>query len=209
MKRQAAILALAGAGGVAWWLSRRQEGEGVYAPVDLGILDLGSVLGGDDGGGSGDAGGPGSAGGVDIGGFLPALGQAENPGGGLWTKNPYSTASGKYQFVKATWTGLGGDWGDDPTQAFGGLRPSEAEQDAMAARLTAGNANLLSRAGAAVTSASLYAAHIFGPSKAARVLNSDPSTPLADLVGAHTAAINPALGTTVSSFLDYLARKVG
>lgn len=34
-KRQVAILAIAGAGGLAWWLSRQQDGGGI-APVDLG-----------------------------------------------------------------------------------------------------------------------------------------------------------------------------
>jgi hypothetical protein len=203
-KRQVALFALAGAGGLAWWLARRADGGGVYAPLDLSYAGLVGDSGGGDPGAGGDTGG----GGVPAG-YLPSLSSAEDPGGGLYAKNPYSSASGKYQFLKSTWTALGGDWGPNPSAAFGGLQPSEAEQDAMAAKLTAGNANLLGHYGAAVNSISLYAAHIFGPKTAAVALTSDPATPLASLVGASTVAKNPALGQTVASFMDYLARKVG
>lgn len=198
-KRHAAILGLvAGGGALAWWISQQQDGGGVYAPIDL-------SYGGD--GDPGDAGGAGTS--IGSPGYLAALQAAEDPQGGLYAKNPYSSASGLFQFTKATWTALGGDWGDDPTKAFGGLTPSADEQTAMAQKLTAGNASILGRAGVAVDNLSLYAAHIFGPGTAAKVLGSDPSTPLASLVGASTAAKNPALGSTVSSFMDYLTRKVG
>lgn len=203
--RQVELLALViGGGGLAWWLSQ-QNGTSVYAPLDLSGLDLLSA--GDSGG---DAGGDSSGGGaVDSGGYLAALSQAEDPSGDPFAKNPYSSASGLYQFTKATWTALGGAWGSDPTKAFGGLTPSTDEQTARAQQLTDGNASLLTRAGAAVNSLTLYAAHIFGPSTAAKVLNADPSTPLANLVGGSTVAKNPALGSTVASFVDYLTRKVG
>lgn len=205
-KRAIAILALAG-GGAAWW-ALRQGGGGIYAPIDLSSVDLfGSDPGGAGGSDAGDSGGAGSAD------YLPALASAEDPGGGLYTKNPYSSASGKYQFTKATWTGLGGDWGADPSQAFGGLQPSEAEQDAMAAKLTAANASVLGKIGVGVSNVTLYAAHILGAGGAAKslpgILNSDPSTPLTAFLAPSTVAKNPALGSTVGSFLDYLTRKVG
>lgn len=188
-RREVALVALIAGGGLAWWLSQAQDGGGVYAPVNL------DYTGVDPGGGSGD--------------FLSRLSAAEDPTGNPYAKNPRSSASGSYQFTKATWTALGGDWGDDPTQAFGGLQPSPEEQTARAQMLTAGNASVLSRAGLAVDNLTLYAAHIFGPGRAARVLAADPATSLASLVGASTAAKNPALGKTVSSFTSYLERKVG
>jgi Transglycosylase-like domain len=199
MDRQTLVSAalIAGGGALAWWLTQK-AGPGVYAPIDLE-----TALGGQ------NAGAGGALDGSDVSSYLARLSAAEDPSGDLYAKNPYSSASGLYQFTKATWTALGGDWGPDPTQAFGGLTPSADEQTAMAAKLTAGNASILDRAGQAITDAALYAAHIFGPSRASQVLGADPSTPLADLVGSSTVAKNPALGSTVSSFLDYLARKVG
>lgn len=203
-KRAIALLALAG-GGAAWWVLRQGGSGGIYAPIDLSATDLFG-----DGGASGDASTSDAATSPD---YLPALSNAEDPGGGLYTKNPYSTASGKYQFTKATWTSLGGDWGTDPSQAFGGLQPSEAEQDAMAAKLTAANASVLDKIGVDVSNVTLYAAHILGAGGAAKslpgILNSDPSTPLTAFLAPSTVAKNPALGSTVGSFLDYLTRKVG
>lgn len=205
-KRAIALLALAG-GGAAWWVMR-QGGGGVYAPIDLsstGLFDGSGGLDSPSGGDGGDS--------VGSPGYLPALANAEDPGGGLYTKNPYSTASGKYQFTQATWTGLGGDWGTDPSKAFGGLMPSEEEQDAMAAKLTAANSSLLTKLGIDVSNVTLYAAHILGAGATTRqlpgILSSDPSTPLTAFMAASTVAKNPALGSTVGSFLDYLTRKVG
>ncbi len=199
MDRQqlAAAALVAGGGALVWWITQK-AGPGVYAPVDLGTALEGPFPG------AGAA-----LDGSDVSAYLARLSAAEDPSGDLYAKNPYSSASGLYQFTKATWTALGGDWGPDPTQAFGGLRPSADEQTARAQQLTAGNASILDRAGQAINSLTLYAAHIFGAGKAARVLGADPSTQLADLVGPSTVAKNPALGSTVSSFLDYLARKVG
>jgi hypothetical protein len=198
-RRVATVAALAGGGALLWWLTEK-AGPGVYAPVDLGLALAG---------GQGGPWGPQDTGAGST--YLSRLSAAEDPSGGLYVKNPYSSASGLYQFEKKTWTALGGDWGPDPSQAFGGLRPSADEQTAMAAKLTASNGAILAKAnpGQAISDAMLYAAHIFGVGKVAPVMAADPSTKLADLVGASTVAKNPALGSTVSSFLDYLARKVG
>ena len=201
MDRQQLVAAalIAGGGALAWWITQK-AGSGVYAPIDLG-----TVLEGQNAGAGGGSDGSG------LSSYLAKLSAAEDPSGGLYVKNPYSSASGLYQFTQGTWTALGGDWGPDPSQAFGGLTPSADEQTAMAAKLTASNASILAKLnpGQAITDALLYAAHIFGVGKVAPVMGADPATPLADLVGASTVAKNPALGSTVSSFLDYLARKVG
>lgn len=192
-KRLALAGLLMGGGAFAWWLSR-QDGGGLYAPIDLDYSGFTPDDGGDDVAQSSN--------------YLTRLSLAEDPNQGLYTKNPYSTASGRYQFTKATWTGLGGDWGDDPTKAFGGLRPTEEEQTRRAQQLTSGNAKILKRAGLPVTDTGLYGVHIFGP-KAVKALSADASTSLAEIFGQHTVAINPALGQTVGSFLAYLQHKVG
>lgn len=126
-------------------------------------------------------------------------------GGDLAARNPRSTASGKYQFTRDTWVRLGGAWGSDPTRPFGGLAPSEAEQDARFAKLTAQNAAGLQRAGLAVTNATLYAAHFLGVSKAIRVLTAPASTNLAALVGSAVMAANPQLrGFTAADFRRWI-----
>lgn len=224
-KRGLALLVLAGGGAAAWWISR-QGGAGIYAPVDLGQLgvfdwpDWTAWTGGD---AAGDAGGGGDG---DVAplpitstgsssNYLAQLQRAEDPGGGLYVKNPMpgQTASGKYQFTKATWTTLGGDWGSDPTKAFGGLFPSEAEQDAMAAKLTASNASVLTRIGVGVSNAMLYAAHFLGPGRTAsalpQILNADRSASLTNFLPANVVKLNPAIGKTVGSFLDYFTAKMG
>lgn len=113
--------------------------------------------------------------------------------GDLAAKNPRSSASGKYQFTRDTWLRLGGRWGNDPNRPFGGLNPSEAEQDARFAKLTRSNAGGLARAGLAATTAALYAAHFLGVAGAIRVLTAPPSTRLASLVGSKVIAANPHL----------------
>lgn len=126
-------------------------------------------------------------------------------GGALYAKNPRSTASGKYQFLRDTWVRMGGAWGSDPSKAFGGLRPSEAEQDARYARFTADNAAGLAKAGIGVTNATLYAAHFLGLTGALRVLTAAPSTKLAALVGSKVMSANrfPA-NFTVADFRQWL-----
>lgn len=141
--------------------------------------------------------------------YLSKLSLAEDPSQDPYAKNPYSSASGLFQFTQATWTGLGGQWGNNPALAFGGLTPSVDEQTAMAAKLTAANSSVLDNIGQDINNITLYAAHIFGPQTAANVLSQDPSTPLASVVGASTVAKNPALGSTVASFISYLQKKVG
>lgn len=200
-RRLTEVALIAGGAGLVWWLN--QQGGNVYAAVNL---DPGSANpGGSDGlgpGGISDS-------------YLSALSLAEDPTQDPLAKNPYSSASGLFQFTKATWTGLGGDWGSDPSQAFGGLTPSVAEQVAMAQKLTAQNASILSQIGTAADNAALYAMHIFGattgPTVLAATAGADSSTSLASLpgVGSKIVAINPALGSTVGSFLNYLKAKVG
>ncbi|MCP6264559.1 hypothetical protein NL440_26625, partial [Klebsiella pneumoniae] len=54
--------------------------------------------------------------------------------------------------------------------AFGGLKPSPAEQLARAKTFTAKNAAVLKAAGIPINRASLYAAHFFGAGMAAKVI---------------------------------------
>ena len=64
-----------------------------------------------------------------------------------YVKASTSSASGLYQFIKSTWIEEGGAWGDNPSLAFGGLKPSEAEQLQRAKTFTEKNAKALQAAG--------------------------------------------------------------
>ena len=139
--------------------------------------------------------------------MLSKIESADRP----YVKSPWSSASGLYQFIKATWLGEGGSWGSDLSQAFGGLRPSEEEQLARAKSFTAKNAAYLRRQGIPINRASLYAAHFFGPVTAAQVIGADVNA-RADLIAgpAATKANRPILqGKTVGQFLTWLHRKTG
>lgn len=190
-RNPAAIVLLFGGGALLYWLATRlDEGVGgVYAPLDFTppATIPPAIASGD---------------------YLARLSRAEDPSGDPYAKNPFSSASGLYQFTKSTWTRLGGQWGDDPTKAFGGLYPSPELQHAMAAKLTAANASLLQDAGQAVNNLTLYAVHVFGPA-ALSILRAPTAARLDSYVSRSTVAKNPALGQTVASFFDYLTRKVG
>lgn len=122
-----------------------------------------------------------------------------------------STASGLYQFIRKTWLGEGGVWGATLRPAFGGLKPSPAEQLARAKTFTAKNAAYLKARGIPINKASLYAAHFFGPVTAAAVIGADVEA-RADLIAGEAATkANPSIleDKTVGQFLTWLKGKTG
>jgi hypothetical protein len=147
---------------------------------------------------------------VTIAAVAKALGMEETSAGGIpddyWpmlskiesNDRPYvkaasSSASGLYQFIRATWIGEGGKWGSDMSQAFGGLKPSPEEQLARAKTFTAKNAAHLKAKGLPVNKASLYAAHFFGPATAAKVIDADVHERADLIAGTAATAANPSI----------------
>jgi len=131
--------------------------------------------------------------------------KARESGGDPNAKNPRSSASGLYQFTKATWERLGGKWGADPRKPFGGAAVTPAEQQARFDQLTRQNAAGLARAGIGATNAALYAAHFLGIGTAVRVLKAPASSKLSGLVGSAVMTANPHLrGFTVADFRRWL-----
>lgn len=128
-----------------------------------------------------------------------------------YVKAPTSSASGLYQFIKATWIGEGGKWGTTPSLAFGGLRPLPKEQLARAKTFTAKNAAYLNGKGIPINRASLYAAHFFGPYTAATVIGADVNERADVIAGAAATEANPSIlrGKTVGQFLTWLHKKTG
>lgn len=143
-------------------------------------------------------------------GYFNLLAKIES-GHRLYIKAPTSSGSGLYQFVRATWEGEGGKWGSEATQAFGGLRPTEAEQTERARSFTLKNLGYLQRQGIPINSATLYAAHFFGAGTAAKVLKSADRDRADTLAGPAATAANPSIlrGKTVGEFKAWLQRKTG
>jgi hypothetical protein len=128
-----------------------------------------------------------------------------------YVKASSSSASGLYQFIKATWLGEGGRWGNNPALAFGGLKPPVEEQLARAKTFTAKNVGVLKARGIPINKASLYAAHFFGPTMAAKVIGADVNARADLIAGPGPTNANPSIlkGKTVGEFLSWLYRKTG
>lgn len=128
-----------------------------------------------------------------------------------YVKAKTSSASGLYQFIKATWLGEGGAWGSDPSLAFGGLKPSSEEQLARAKTFTSKNAAYLKSRGIPINKASLYAAHFFGAGMAAKVISADVNARADWIAGEAATKANPSIlkGKTVGQFLTWLHKKTG
>lgn len=142
--------------------------------------------------------------------YWPLLAKIES-GNRPYIKAASSSASGLYQFIRSTWIGEGGAWGPDMSKAFGGHKPSEAEQLRRARSFTEKNAAILRAKGIPVNKASLYAAHFFGAGMAAKVIGSNVDA-RADLIAGDAATrANPSIlrGKTVGQFLTWLHGKTG
>lgn len=126
-----------------------------------------------------------------------------------YVKAASSSASGLYQFIKSTWIGEGGQWGPNPKEAFGGLKPPVAEQTMRARTFTERNAKALRNAGIPVTKATLYAAHFLGSGTAVKILRARDDIRADQLAGAAATNANPSVlkDKTVGDFKAWLARK--
>jgi hypothetical protein len=143
--------------------------------------------------------------------YWPMLSKIES-GDRPYIKASTSSASGLYQFIRSTWIGEGGKWGADSSKAFGGLRPTEAEQLQRAKSFTEKNAKFLSAAGIGLNKASLYAAHFLGVGTACNAINGDVDKPVSNYVSDAAVKANPSIlggGKTVGDFLSWLHRKTG
>lgn len=122
-----------------------------------------------------------------------------------------SSASGLYQFIRSTWLGEGGQWGNDSSLAFGGLTPPVEEQLRRAKSFTAKNAAYLKQQGVPINKASLYAAHFFGPGTAAKVIGADVNSRADHIAGPAATQANRSIlaGKTVGQFLTWLHKKTG
>ena len=142
--------------------------------------------------------------------YWPLLAKIES-GNRPYVKASTSSASGLYQFIKSTWLGEGGKWGGDMSLAFGGIKPSEAEQLQRAKSFTEKNAAYLKSKSIPINNASLYAAHFLGPVTAAALIGSTTQSRADQIAGAAATKANPSIlqGKTVGQFLEWLYNKTG
>lgn len=145
-------------------------------------------------------------------GYLELLATIES-GNRPYVQAASSSASGLFQFIRATWQGEGGKWGPTTRPAFGGLRPSVEEQRQRATSFTLKNATALVKAGIPVNRASLYASHFLGAGTAVDALlpGVATSTRMDALVDADAVKANPSIlkDKTLADFLTWLHKKTG
>jgi hypothetical protein len=142
--------------------------------------------------------------------YWPLLAQIESANR-PYVKAATSSGSGLYQFIRSTWLGEGGKWGDNMALAFGGLKPTVEEQLARAKTFTEKNAVILRSKGIPINKATLYAAHFFGAGMAARVIGADVNARADLIAGPDATKANPSIlqGKTVGQFLTWLHGKTG
>lgn len=130
--------------------------------------------------------------------YLPWI-RGRESGGNDSARNPRSTASGRYQFTRDTWEGLGYDWRyrNDPNL-----------QEQAVRTLTTQNVRSLQSAGIEINNANVYGAHFLGPSAARTVLRADNSTALTSLLSNEVIEANPFLrGMNVGAFRNWLSTR--
>lgn len=134
---------------------------------------------------------------------------AKNESGGSNTaKNPFSSAEGKYQFLKGTWEGLMASHPELRLTVDG--RSDPLQQDKAMVAFTADNARALQSGGLEPTPGNLYAAHFLGAGGARKVLSQPDITSMDSLVSPEVLAANPLLkGMTVADFKGWTSKHSG
>lgn len=121
--------------------------------------------------------------------------------------NKASNATGKYQFVRSTWEGLGYNWADR-------FNP-QLQEEAMA-KLTALNKNaFVSKFKTDPTDSDLYGMHFLGTAGYSKVKQADPNTPISELIKGQAYNLNKNVfekngrPITVAEFNGWLTKKMG
>ena len=142
--------------------------------------------------------------------YFPLLARIES-NNRPYVKAATSSASGLYQFIKSSWEAEGGEWGTISSKAFGGLRPSEAEQTRRAETFTDKNARYLANKGIESNEASLYASHFLGVLTASRMIAAGIDERADVIAGPAATKANRSIldGKTVGEFYSWLHRKTG
>lgn len=133
-------------------------------------------------------------------GYYDRVAQLES-GGNPFAVATTSSASGLYQFTKATFEGLGFDWSK---------RFDTVTQNSAMEKFTQQNAEILSRNGFDINSPNLYALAFLGQSGGVKALSAPDSAPLSSVISGAALAANASLrGMSVGDFKKMLSAKFG
>lgn len=135
-------------------------------------------------------------------------------GGAADAKNPLSTATGAGQFINSTWLRMMRTYRPDlvakntPDQLLE-MRKDPAIARQMVILLAKEGETYLRARGHQITAGRLYLAHFLGMQGANDVLNADPTTLVADVVGQGVITANPFLeGRDCAYVEDWASRKM-
>lgn len=121
-------------------------------------------------------------------------------GGSDIAKNPRSSATGRYQFTRATWEGLGGDWS---------RRYEAGEQERLFARLTDRNEETLRSFNIPLTAGNYYLAHFAGAGGAVKLHRAAPDASVRSVLGDAVVRANPFLESmTAADAIAWASRKM-
>jgi hypothetical protein len=148
-------------------------------------------------------------------GYLTGLDRAEGS-----TKNPYSSADGKFQFINSTFVDTARKTfpelaNNSPAEILRlrGVKLGDGRQieDVLEQRLRADNTQALTSAGIAPTPGNTYLAHFLGAGGARSLLSVDPNTPVSQILDPRAIAANKSVleGKTAGQVAAWADRKFG
>jgi hypothetical protein len=146
--------------------------------------------------------------------YLDRLMKAESNGRDT-AANPRSTALGPFQFIKATFIEVARrhfavEVGELSDQHLLGLRTDRNFARRAAAAYSRDSLALLSAQGLQPTFGHLRLAFLVGPMAAARLMQADPQTPAAQILGATVVRANPFMdGMTAADLVARATRDIG
>lgn len=147
---------------------------------------------------------------------LDRIGGIENATGDPAAKNPNSSATGDFQFVKGTWLDTIRKYRPDLAEGRSEKDILDLRKDGKLSREMAGylldeNTAALGKAGIEASPANLYLAHFLGAGDAIKVLQQKDAVPVAGLIDQRSIDSNRAVlqGKTTDSVIEWANRKMG
>jgi len=136
-------------------------------------------------------------------------------GGNPNATNPNSSAAGPGQFIDSTWLSTLKSARPDLAQGQSdadllALKTDPQLSREMTQAYAQQNQAILAKAGVPVTDGTTYLAHFAGPQGAVKVMQADPSAPVADILGPGVVKANPFLAKMSAADLQaWASRKMG